>query len=115
MSTTVGCSACPAEEANNKCFGCLRDDCPFHTSEGCEPCTVEYYLTGKMFKACAYDSVCDAECCGCGIRDCPYKEELHYHHDGCPSCYSAMKACPSKDVLHFVEDGCPSCGLNCCV
>ncbi len=31
----------------------------------------------------------DAECLVCGIRDCPHGEPLHYHHDGCPSCYCA--------------------------
>jgi hypothetical protein len=28
----------------------------------------------------------DAECIICATRDCPYSCELHYHHDGCPSC-----------------------------
>lgn len=31
---------------------------------------------------------CDEdECWICAIRDCPYHEPLHYHHDGCPACY----------------------------
>jgi len=31
---------------------------------------------------------CDIdECWICAIRDCPYHEPLHYHHDGCPSCF----------------------------
>lgn len=29
----------------------------------------------------------DQECIDCGLRDCPHGCELHYHHDGCPSCY----------------------------
>lgn len=28
----------------------------------------------------------DEECLACGVRDCPYDEPLHYHHDGCPAC-----------------------------
>lgn len=24
------------------------------------------------------------ECVVCAVRDCPGKEPLHYHHDGCP-------------------------------
>jgi hypothetical protein len=28
----------------------------------------------------------DSECMACGVRDCPYSEPLHYHHDGCPAC-----------------------------
>ena len=28
----------------------------------------------------------DDECLACGERDCPFKEPLHYHHDGCPQC-----------------------------
>jgi len=26
-------------------------------------------------------------CIICGWRDCPHKEPLHYHHDGCPACF----------------------------
>lgn len=29
------------------------------------------------------------ECMICGVRDCPYNEPLHYHHDGCPACFFA--------------------------
>jgi hypothetical protein len=32
-------------------------------------------------------SCLDAECTLCAIRDCRFLEPLHYHHDGCPSCY----------------------------
>jgi hypothetical protein len=28
----------------------------------------------------------DAECGECGKTMCPYGDELHFHHDGCPSC-----------------------------
>jgi len=27
------------------------------------------------------------DCIYCSIRDCPFRDELHYHHDGCSSCY----------------------------
>src|SRR5215469_8247999 len=30
----------------------------------------------------------DLECLVCGVRDCPHGEPLHYHHDGCPTCYT---------------------------
>lgn len=26
------------------------------------------------------------ECVTCSVRDCPWDEPLHHHHDGCPSC-----------------------------
>lgn len=29
----------------------------------------------------------DDECMACAVRDCPCEDPLHYHHDGCPSCY----------------------------
>ena len=32
---------------------------------------------------------CDAECGECSIcawRDCEFRDVMHYHHDGCPSC-----------------------------
>ncbi len=28
----------------------------------------------------------NGECMACSVRDCPYDEPLHWHHDGCPSC-----------------------------
>lgn len=31
------------------------------------------------------------ECELCSMRDCPRHEPLHYHHDGCPACWSAPK------------------------
>lgn len=27
------------------------------------------------------------ECKECAVRDCPLKDSMHYHHDGCPSCF----------------------------
>ncbi len=30
----------------------------------------------------------NGECIVCGTRDCPHGEALHYHHDGCPACFS---------------------------
>jgi hypothetical protein len=26
------------------------------------------------------------ECTYCSIRECPFSEPLHFHHDGCPAC-----------------------------
>lgn len=31
----------------------------------------------------------DPECLTCGIVACPYREPLHFHHDGCPACEQA--------------------------
>lgn len=39
-----------------------------------------------------------SECTGCGARDCPYGEPLHYHHDGCPACYRAFQAQHAADA-----------------
>lgn len=30
----------------------------------------------------------DSECSECAKFVCPHKEPLHFHHDGCPSCFS---------------------------
>ena len=40
--------------------------------------------------ACTGDaSTCPVEeCLVCGARDCPHGEPLHYHHDGCPACWT---------------------------
>lgn len=28
----------------------------------------------------------DPECWDCGKIICPHEDEMHFHHDGCPSC-----------------------------
>lgn len=40
------------------------------------------YLCSGDVNTCKVD-----ECMVCGVRDCPYNEPLHYHHDGCPACF----------------------------
>jgi hypothetical protein len=35
-------------------------------------------------------NTCDregGECSKCGATCCPYGDPLHFHHDGCPSCW----------------------------
>lgn len=34
----------------------------------------------------AWDICENDECSVCAVRDCPHREPLHYHHDGCPAC-----------------------------
>jgi hypothetical protein len=34
----------------------------------------------------------EPECSVCAERDCPNRDSLHYHHDGCPSCYQPTPA-----------------------
>jgi hypothetical protein len=34
----------------------------------------------------------DAECGICGKAVCPHGDPLHFHHDGCPSCWAADRA-----------------------
>lgn len=34
------------------------------------------------------DDCPDMECSECAKRDCPHQDGDHYHHDGCPSCWS---------------------------
>lgn len=29
----------------------------------------------------------DAECSECAKIVCPHQDDMHFHHDGCPSCY----------------------------
>ncbi len=42
------------------------------------------------------DQCDDMECSVCGVRDCPYGDPLHYHHDGCPACYQATQVATGK-------------------
>jgi hypothetical protein len=35
------------------------------------------------------DACLDGECPRCSAIDCRYGDQLHYHHDGCPSCSPA--------------------------
>lgn len=31
------------------------------------------------------------ECSECAKIICPHGDDLHFHHDGCPSCYAAVE------------------------
>ena len=44
----------------------------------------------------------DPECYLCGMKDCPGGEPLHYHRDGCPSCYDDIFEKPNGICI---EDG----------
>lgn len=56
------------------------------------------------FEECAAKGT---ECLYCGVRDCPHKEPLHYHHDGCPSCgVEVSDATEFAKFLRRFEDAC---------
>jgi len=41
-------------------------------------------------RCCATPDVAfETECIDCGAIDCPHGDPMHYHHDGCPSCWTA--------------------------
>jgi hypothetical protein len=44
------------------------------------------------------DQCQDMECLVCGVRDCPDGEPLHYHHDGCPACWTPPNENASTDL-----------------
>lgn len=44
-------------------------------------------IAGKIRGHPSTESCKDVTCQVCAMRDCPYKEPLHYHQDGCPACY----------------------------
>lgn len=55
----------------------------------------------------AADDCPDPECEICAVRDCPFGEPLHYHHDGCPACSVYVEVIfPLVHKLwdHVVED-----------
>lgn len=44
------------------------------------------YLSTQIPGHPSAEQCLDGECLICSVRDCPHKEPLHYHHDGCPAC-----------------------------
>ncbi len=70
------------------CQKCGNDDCK-QLSEMYDDKTCFYY--DKIWNHPSYENCKEDECYVCCIRDCPYKEPFHHHHDGCPSCISAEK------------------------
>lgn len=42
-------------------------------------------LSGLLSLTCEHTEPV-ADCLGCGVRDCPHSEPLHYDKDGCPAC-----------------------------
>lgn len=47
-------------------------------------------MNPKCLKDPYYSFCGEAECPQCSERDCPDKQKLHYHHDGCPYCGIAV-------------------------
>ena len=45
---------------------------------------------GRLRSEAVVHQPCDdpTGCIVCGWRDCPTKNPLHYHHDGCPDCHN---------------------------
>jgi hypothetical protein len=43
-------------------------------------------LEGKVDSLLGHCEKENGECSGCARIICPYNDELHFHHDGCPSC-----------------------------
>jgi len=43
-------------------------------------------LTDALLSECT-----EPECIICGQIVCPHHEPLHFHHDGCPACYTPDK------------------------
>ncbi len=44
------------------------------------------------------------ECNLCGMRDCLFYEDLHYHHDGCPGCGGAYREYEHPRLLNGEQD-----------
>ncbi len=44
------------------------------------------------------------ECMVCAVRDCPWQEPLHHHHDGCPACASVTRCNACGAVGHGYYD-----------
>lgn len=74
--------------SNNVCNKCSKLDCKCIMSlisieENPEKCFYCDYLTTHPI----YFDCIEEECLICSVRDCPYKEPLHYQFQGCPVCY----------------------------
>lgn len=53
------------------------------------------YLNDRLDKLLNHCN--DAECEECSKLICPFKDPLHFHHDGCPSCHNVPKEHINKE------------------
>jgi hypothetical protein len=51
----------------------------------------------------AIEECLDRECMICSVRDCPHKEPLHYHHDGCPCCDAPHEPTDAFEDAEFLD------------
>lgn len=79
-----------AAAAANRCMYCNNVDCRVFVElfsdfirDGVVCFFIEVINTHPPLNECTQD-----ECLYCSIRDCPQREWMHYHHDGCPACDS---------------------------
>jgi hypothetical protein len=58
--------------------------------------TLLYAINGMDPTSGPCEPRCDEEyCAGCAMAECPHREPLHRHHDGCPACFYSEGA-PSQ-------------------
>lgn len=65
-----------------------------------------YDIFRQMTNAHVREPDCsESECALCGFLDCPFEDPLHYHHDGCPSCWTAKNQNRLDEIMkqHDVE------------
>ena len=65
--------------------GCCWQPAPVSPVEP-EPPYRETPAGDRIFRHTCGTPEDDGECMACGQIDCPDREPLHYHHDGCPCC-----------------------------
>lgn len=97
-SCGLGSSSAASDTQASECPACGDAD---HSVDEC-PVIASHPPTGDCD---------DAECTVCAVRDCPFREPFHYHHDGCPACYvhsapaaatpaaTAVSATPASAIL----------------
>lgn len=67
-----------------------------------------YHILGRessdVLTCSGHSDTCpNDECMLCSVRDCPFFEPLHYHHDGCPCCYYANSNTELPNYDEFIK------------
>jgi len=98
----------PTTPVDDRCADCKEFD-----KDGCYNCgpltIAKVFNPAELGKGAAHRQLvqdaqghhpkdaCPEECILCGVRDCPYENPLHYHHDGCPACQAARRQAKEKE------------------
>lgn len=85
---SIGCASIYDDRIEFNTFYYFPDNVPVHAGDPEFFIKLESLIRSVIlrYEVHTVDDCSFYECTICSVKHCPFKDELHTHHDGCPSC-----------------------------